>query len=346
MGVKGPGSTLFSYPEDPAVKSIVDDAVAAAAGPGAQVLGKIAGAFKRARLAGGVTENRGGESTLGNLVAEIQRAQTPAGGPIAPAQIAFMNPGGLRDDLNGAGANFPKDVTYKAAAAVQPFANTLVNMDMTGAQIKAVLEQQWQRDNLGNVPSRPFLRLGTSKGFTYNYTEATDPAHAPAKLGTVTSMWLNGNRITDAGVYSVTMNSFLASGGDNFRAFTGRRRQARHRCQRPQGAGRLLRRERPADPARRGLRPARGPGDVPGRCRRPAYGEGDTVAFNLASLAMTGPGDTAGHDAEGDAERHRTWRPASRSTTPPAATPTTRPARPRSASTCLRVFPAARRSCT
>ena len=47
---------------------------------------------------------------------------------------------------------------------MQPFANTLVNMDLTGAQIKTVLEQQWQRDGDGNIPTRPFLRLGTSEG--------------------------------------------------------------------------------------------------------------------------------------------------------------------------------------
>ena len=57
---------------------------------------------------------------------------------------------------------------------MQPFANTLVNMDLTGAQIKTVLEQQWQRDAGGDVPSRPFLRLGTSAGFEYSY----DPAAA------------------------------------------------------------------------------------------------------------------------------------------------------------------------
>ena len=47
-------------------------------------------------------------------------------------------------------------------------------MRLTGAQIKTVLEQQWQRDSDGNVPSRPFLRLGTSEGFEYSY----DPAAA------------------------------------------------------------------------------------------------------------------------------------------------------------------------
>ena len=59
------------------------------------MLGKVGGAFNRAKLADGTTENRGGESTLGNLVAEVQRwaTSTPEAGA---AQIAFMNPGGLR----------------------------------------------------------------------------------------------------------------------------------------------------------------------------------------------------------------------------------------------------------
>ena len=78
-------------------------AVAAADVLGAQPLGKIAGPFNRAKLANGTTENRGGESTLGNLVAEVQRwaTESPTTGS---AQIAFMNPGGLRQDMVGTGA--------------------------------------------------------------------------------------------------------------------------------------------------------------------------------------------------------------------------------------------------
>ena len=90
---------------------------------------------------------------------------------------------------------------------VQPFANTLVNMDLTGAQIKQALEQQWQPSGA----SRPFLRLGTSKGFTYTY-DASKPAGSR-----ITHMWLNGDRIEPGEVFSVTVNSFLAAGGDNFR---------------------------------------------------------------------------------------------------------------------------------
>ena len=194
------------------VKTIVDAAVAQSDVLGAKVLGKIAGPFNRAKLADGTTENRGGESTLGNLVAQVQRwaTSTPEAGA---AQIAFMNPGGLRQDMVGNPGGYPANLTYKQAAVVQPFANTLVNMKLTGAQIKTVLEQQWQTNPGGATPSRPFLRLGVSDGFFATY----DPTGAEGDR--VRSMWLNGKAIEPATAYSVTVNSFLASGGDNFREF-------------------------------------------------------------------------------------------------------------------------------
>ncbi|WP_367650804.1 bifunctional UDP-sugar hydrolase/5'-nucleotidase [Nocardioides sp. zg-1308] len=190
-----------------AVQEIVSKAEAQANVLGARVLGKVGGAFNRAKLADGTTENRGGESTLGNLVAEVHRWATSTA-EAGAAQIAFMNPGGLRQDIAG-----PADVTYKQAAVVQPFANTLVNMKMTGAQIKTVLEQQWQRDDKGVVPTRAFLRLGTSEGFFATY----DPSRPEGNR--VTGMWLNGKAIESGTQYSVTANSFLAGGGDNFRGF-------------------------------------------------------------------------------------------------------------------------------
>jgi 5'-nucleotidase len=195
------------------VKAIVDAAVAKSDVLGAVELGKLGSGFRRAYLADGTTENRGGESTLGNLVAEVQRwaTSTPEAGA---AQIAFMNPGGLRQDMVGNNAaGYPATLTYKQAAVVQPFANTLVNMKLTGAQIKTVLEQQWQRDDKGAVPSRPFLRLGTSAGFLATY-DATRP-----EGNRVTGMWLDGKAIEAGTRYSVTVNSFLATGGDNFREF-------------------------------------------------------------------------------------------------------------------------------
>lgn len=214
------GIAAAGFPADPEVQTVVDAAKAQADVLGAVELGKIGGPFNRAKLANGSTENRGGESTLGNLVAEVQRWATPA--TVGGAQIAFMNPGGLRADMAGGvtgETTYPKTLTKKQAAVVQPFANTLVNMDLTGAQIKKVLEQQWQRDANGFVPSRPFLRLGVSDGFTYTYTQADDPARPGTPKGTVTGMWLNGQALDLAATYSVTVNSFLASGGDNFREF-------------------------------------------------------------------------------------------------------------------------------
>jgi 5'-nucleotidase len=215
IGLVGTG-----YAPNADVADIVADAKEQADVLGAQPLGQVSGAFNRAKLANGTTENRGGESTLGNLVAEVQRwaTETPEAGA---ARIAFMNPGGLREDMAGSGTGaFPRTLTYKQAAVVQPFANTLVNMNLTGANIKLALEQQWQRDASNNVPSRPFLRLGISKGFKYTY----DPSQAEGSR--VTGMWLDGVAIEPASTYSVTVNSFLASGGDNFRAFnngTGKR---------------------------------------------------------------------------------------------------------------------------
>jgi 5'-nucleotidase len=190
--------------------TIVDPAKVKADVLGAQPLGRIGAAFGRARLSqvvGDTDENRGGESTLGNLVAEVQRWATSSaltGG----AQIALMNPGGLHADLTAAA--YPAVLTYRQAANVQPFANTLVNMRLTGAQVKKVLEQQWQRDLSGKVPTRSFLRLGTSKGFQYTY----DPARPEGDR--ITGIWLNGTALVPTTSYSVTVNSFLAAGGDNF----------------------------------------------------------------------------------------------------------------------------------
>lgn len=199
-------ATAPVYPPDPATAAIVQKAVDDSDVLGAAVLGTISGPLYRAKTDGGVSgSSRGGESTLGNAVAEIQRWATEELG----AKVAFMNPGGLRDDMLGLAAGtgtYPSDITYKQAALVQPFANTLVTMDLTGAQIKAVLEQQWQPAGA----SRPFLRLGTSEGFAYTYDPDTKK---------VLDIRLNGKSISDTKVLKVTVNSFLAAGGDNFTVF-------------------------------------------------------------------------------------------------------------------------------
>ncbi|SDT71812.1 5'-nucleotidase C-terminal domain-containing protein [Jiangella sp. DSM 45060] len=199
------------FPADEAIAEDVAAAEAAAEELGAEPLGDITADFNRAAQnpteENPAPENRGGESTLGNFVADVQLVAARM--TDLDAQIAFMNPGGLRADLKflGTGEKDPDgNVSYQEAALVQPFANTLVTTTLTGEQIAQVLEEQWQPAGA----SRPFLKLGVSRELTYTY----DPAAAPGER--ITSMSLVGNPVEPDGEYRVVVNSFLASGGDNF----------------------------------------------------------------------------------------------------------------------------------
>jgi 5'-nucleotidase len=107
---------------------------------------------------------------LGNLIADAQLAATSPAGKGA-AQIAFMNPGGVRADLAPAQGG---SVTYGQIFSVQPFGNSLVVKTMTGAQIKAVLEQQFNSGS--NTPAAPRVLL-PSRGLTYSYS-ASAPRRA------------------------------------------------------------------------------------------------------------------------------------------------------------------------
>ncbi|WP_372594003.1 bifunctional UDP-sugar hydrolase/5'-nucleotidase [Actinotalea sp.] len=155
--------------------------------------------------------DRGVESPAGNLVADAQLWSTSASG----AQIAFMNPGGVRSDLRYAQSGTEGDgvVTFGEAFTFQPFGNTLVTYAMTGAQIVSVLEQQCQP--IGS--SRPFLHLGVSAGFTYDLQKTIAGGNCTAV--TISNVKLNGVPLDLAGTYQVTVNNFLADGGDNFTTF-------------------------------------------------------------------------------------------------------------------------------
>lgn len=193
-----------AFAADPAVAQIVTDAVKVADREGKVEVGTISGDILRGGTNG---SDRGVESSLGNLVADLYLWATSnedyAG---TPAQIGIMNPGGLRADLVKVGDG---TVTVRDVANVQPFANTLVTITLTGAQLKAVLEEQWQPDG----SSRPKLHLGVSDGFTYTY----DPT--AARGARITSMSLDGKAIAATDRFTVVTNSFLAAGGDNFVTF-------------------------------------------------------------------------------------------------------------------------------
>ncbi len=154
------------------------------------------------------TPNAAGESALGDVIADAQLAATaPAG--FGDAVVAFMNPGGIRADLQYApsGVEAPGEVTYGESFTVQPFGNSLVTLTLTGAQIDTLLEQQFDNPSVG---SNRILQV--SDGFTYSWS-ASAPTGSKVDIG---SIMIGGVPIVPTGTYRVTVNSFLASGGDNF----------------------------------------------------------------------------------------------------------------------------------
>jgi 5'-nucleotidase len=155
--------------------------------------------------------DRGVESPAGNLVADAQLWATSSNF----AQIAFMNPGGVRSDLTYPQSAGEGDgvVTFGEAFTFQPFGNTLVTFPMTGAQIIAVLQEQCQPAG----SSRPFLHLGVSNGFTYDLAKTI--VSGTCTSVTVSNVKLNGVALDPAATYNVTVNNFLADGGDNFATF-------------------------------------------------------------------------------------------------------------------------------
>jgi 5'-nucleotidase len=153
------------------------------------------------------TNNTAGESALGDVIADAQLAATSSAGT-GNAVAAFMNPGGIRDDLFLAeitGGEAAGEVTFGEAFSVQPFGNSLVTMTLTGAQIDTLLEQQW----VGQTSPRI---LQVSDGFTYTW-DASEPDGSKVDAATIA---IGGTPITPTGTYRVTVNSFLADGGDNF----------------------------------------------------------------------------------------------------------------------------------
>jgi len=145
------------------------------------------------------------ESALGDVVADAQleaTAPAAAGGAV----VAMTNPGGIRTDLVFAQSVGEGDgkVTYGEAFAVQPFSNTLVTMTLTGAQLKAVLEQQ--------ASTGKTLQLSASLTYTWTKSAAVESR--------VSNLMINGVAVDPAASYRVTVNNFLAGGGDGFTRLT------------------------------------------------------------------------------------------------------------------------------
>jgi 5'-nucleotidase len=159
-------------------------------------VGRIAAAFERMPA-------EQGDSSAGRLIADAQLESTRGNG----AQIAFTNTGGIRTELRPRAADGA--VTYGDIYTMQPFGNALVTLSLTGAQLKSLLESQWR----GGSAQPHFLQPSAS--LRYEWRE-----DAPAGLRIVEeSIRIDGKPLQRDAVYRVTVNSYLAAGGDRFRLF-------------------------------------------------------------------------------------------------------------------------------
>jgi len=209
-------------PEDPTVKALLDRYNALAAPIANRPIGHITSDLSN-------VNQPDGEQLMGNVIADVQLAATDGPAPEGQAVVAFMNPGGVR-----AGLTYPSSpagegdgvVTFGEAFTVQPFGNILQTLTLTGAQIDLLLEQQFCGLNSPFASPTPgfFKVLLPSAGFGYtwdfavanspaNATCATDPALGAVNPASVT---INGVPLDLGASYRVTVNNFLADGGDGF----------------------------------------------------------------------------------------------------------------------------------
>ncbi len=192
MAPDAPGGIPFK--PDAGLSAYLADVRAKSRAELAKPVARVQGALSR-------KENPSGESVLGGVIADAAVAATRDQG----AQIGFMNPGGIRKDLETGEGGV---VSFGQAQAVLPFGNTLVVMDLTGAQLRRVLEQQWDRP----ASSDPSI-LAVSSSVTYDW-DGTQP------VGRRTAnVKVDGKALDDNQTYRVVANNFLAEGGDNIPMF-------------------------------------------------------------------------------------------------------------------------------
>jgi len=197
-----PPRGLQALAPDPEIGAIVQRYGGLVASIADTVVGRLAQPLYR-------RANAAGESTLGAVIADAYLAGTsdPAGGA-RPAQIAFTNPGGLRSDLSAS-----LTVSFGQLYNVLPFNNDMVTMDLTGAQLLRLLEQQWERPQ---PPGGRILPVSYSLHYSWDARQPEGAAPGAGHRVLPDSLRLNGRRIAMDEVLRVTVNSFMAGGGDNF----------------------------------------------------------------------------------------------------------------------------------
>ena len=149
---------------------------------------------------------------MGTLIAD-SLLKTLSDAERGGAQIGVVNPGGMRAELYYKAGTATGDADGKIvrseANSVLPFVNNLWTTTLTGAQLRSVLEEQWQPAG----SSRPYLQLGLSSNVTYTYNP-----DAPAGSH-INRIWVNGKQVDPPDTFRIGSFSFLLAGGDNFNTF-------------------------------------------------------------------------------------------------------------------------------
>jgi 5'-nucleotidase len=189
------------------ITALIDRYNAIAAPLRDRVIGRITGDITR-------TTDDSLEQAAGNLIADAQLAATAAA-ETGSAVAAFMNPGGVRSDFTYAqsGSEGDGNVTYGEAFTVQPFGNSLVTMTLTGAQLHEMLKSQWCGQDFPRV-------LLPSAGLDYTFDQSVAGALIGQPCGgapnPVSNLTIGGTPVEPGTSYRITVNSFLADGGDRF----------------------------------------------------------------------------------------------------------------------------------
>ncbi len=176
-----------------------------------RIIGRLTGNIPRTNLDDSL------ENSAGNLIADAQLAATSSA-TTGAAVAAFMNPGGVRADFV---VNANNELTYGAAFAVQPFGNSLVTMTISGADILEMLKQQWCGQPTGGTPPAPQVKVllpSSTVHYTFDQSVAAEIAGKPCAgaANPVSGLTFGGVAVDPAQTYRITVNSFLADGGDNF----------------------------------------------------------------------------------------------------------------------------------
>ena len=210
-------SGLVALSKDTAMESIVQNYVTKAAAVKDLPVGTITADIMRALLSGSTTSrDETAEGAMGDVMSDFMYAGVPK------ADFAITNPGGVRSDLIYSAAKGGV-VTYGDLLTVAPFGNDLVTVDLTGAQIIRLLEQQWEALNCA-AKSGPttlnscgrMLQVSSQLSYSWDFSKPAGAADGQGARVVINTVKIGGVAIDLAKTYRIATVFFLGQGGDNF----------------------------------------------------------------------------------------------------------------------------------